>query len=164
MQAPKGTGTEQITAALPADAACAGGASKNKCLASFTTAGGFGNCVVVQQGGTAGNASTAAAPTTGATATDGQGNNQGKGNAANNGKTVPREVGLETPGTLSAYFTHTSCVDFVVRAIGVIPSSVLLPICSTWLPFAIHILSNSLHGRKIVFKELNSDSLWMNLF
>ena len=34
---------------LPAGTTCTGGASKNLCLVSFTTAGGFGNCVVVQQ-------------------------------------------------------------------------------------------------------------------
>lgn len=77
-QAPTGTGTEQITAALPAGAACAGGATKNLCLASFTTAGGFGNCVVVQQGGAAaGNATTNAVPVTG-----GNANSVTKGNAA----------------------------------------------------------------------------------
>lgn len=79
IKAPTGTGTEQITAALPAGAACAGGATKNLCLASFTTAGGFGNCVVVQQGGAvAGNATTNTAP-----AAAGNGNSATKGKAVN---------------------------------------------------------------------------------
>jgi hypothetical protein len=59
--APATTGTEKITASLPAGTTCTGGASKNKCLASFTTAGGFGNCVVVQQGAGGGAAAGAAA-------------------------------------------------------------------------------------------------------
>ncbi|KAI0366962.1 hypothetical protein BV20DRAFT_608802 [Pilatotrama ljubarskyi] len=44
-QNPTSTGTQQLVVQLPAGAACSGGASKNKCLVSFTTAGGFGNCV-----------------------------------------------------------------------------------------------------------------------
>ncbi|KAH9889034.1 hypothetical protein C8Q73DRAFT_612976, partial [Cubamyces lactineus] len=46
---PSGTGSQQLVIQLPAGTKCSGGASKDKCLASFTTAGGFGNCVVVQQ-------------------------------------------------------------------------------------------------------------------
>jgi hypothetical protein len=57
--APASTGTEKITASLPAGTTCTGGASGDLCLASFKTAGGFGNCVVVQQG--AGGAATGAA-------------------------------------------------------------------------------------------------------
>jgi hypothetical protein len=48
--APTDQATEKVTASLPAGTKCTGGASGNLCLASFTTAGGFGNCVVVQQG------------------------------------------------------------------------------------------------------------------
>ncbi|KAG5646359.1 hypothetical protein DXG03_003682 [Asterophora parasitica] len=51
--APANTGSEQIIASLPPGTKCTGGAKKNKCLASFKTAAGFGNCVVVQQGGAA---------------------------------------------------------------------------------------------------------------
>ncbi|KAI1784551.1 hypothetical protein LXA43DRAFT_1101278 [Ganoderma leucocontextum] len=43
---PTNVGSEQLTIALPQ--ACQGGASKNKCLVLLKTAGGFGNCVVVQ--------------------------------------------------------------------------------------------------------------------
>ncbi|ORY10277.1 hypothetical protein BCR34DRAFT_485959 [Clohesyomyces aquaticus] len=57
--APAATGTEKITASLPAGTKCTGGAAGNLCLASFKTLGGFGNCVVVQQGG-AGAAAAAA--------------------------------------------------------------------------------------------------------
>ncbi|EFQ31230.1 uncharacterized protein GLRG_06374 [Colletotrichum graminicola M1.001] len=57
--APASTGTEKIVASLPAGTKCTGGASKNLCIASFTTAGGFGNCVVVQQAGGGSNAAAA---------------------------------------------------------------------------------------------------------
>jgi hypothetical protein len=68
-QAPATTGTEQVTASLPAGITCTGGATGNKCLVSFKTAGGFGNCVVVQQGNvTAAGANTGAAATTGVNA------------------------------------------------------------------------------------------------
>ena len=50
-QAPTSVGNQSIVAVLPTGTKCAGGASKNLCLASFTTAAGFGNCVVVEQGG-----------------------------------------------------------------------------------------------------------------
>ncbi|KAF5379140.1 hypothetical protein D9615_005960 [Tricholomella constricta] len=84
--APTSTGSEQITASLPAGTKCTGGASGNLCLASFKTAGGFGNCVVVQQGAAAAAADSAAAsggaaaiPATGATgATTGNGRQTAK--------------------------------------------------------------------------------------
>ncbi|KAH7067447.1 hypothetical protein BKA63DRAFT_118097 [Paraphoma chrysanthemicola] len=88
--APAATGTEQVTASLPAGTKCTGGASGNLCLASFKTAAGFGNCVVVQQGvgggaaaGAANNGNTAAGNTgTAAGNTNGKGN----GNLKNNGQ------------------------------------------------------------------------------
>jgi len=48
---PSNVGSEQITATLPAGTKCTGGKNKNLCLASVTTTAGFGNCVVIQQGG-----------------------------------------------------------------------------------------------------------------
>jgi hypothetical protein len=45
--APTSTGDVQITVQMPAGTACMGGATGNKCLVSFKSAGGFGNCVVV---------------------------------------------------------------------------------------------------------------------
>ncbi|TFY65758.1 hypothetical protein EVG20_g5331 [Dentipellis fragilis] len=48
--APATTGSQQIVGSLPAGTKCTGGKSGNLCLVSLTTAGGFGNCVVVQQG------------------------------------------------------------------------------------------------------------------
>lgn len=84
VQAPTSTGTEQITAALPANAKCAGGAAKNLCLVSFTSVGGFGNCVVIQQDGAASNGNTTAA----ASATDGNAASSAKGNAFKGGKTA----------------------------------------------------------------------------
>jgi hypothetical protein len=65
--APATTGTQKITASLPAGTKCTGGASGDLCLASFTTAGGFGNCVVVQQG--AGGGAAAGGANTGNAAT-----------------------------------------------------------------------------------------------
>ncbi|OJT04048.1 hypothetical protein TRAPUB_5284 [Trametes pubescens] len=47
--APTVVGYQPLTVQLPAGLECAGGASADKCLVSFTTAGSFGNCVVVQQ-------------------------------------------------------------------------------------------------------------------
>jgi hypothetical protein len=70
--APATTGTEKITASLPAGTTCTGGASGNLCLVSFKTAAGFGNCVVVQQGAGGGAAAGAGAGT-------------GNANAGNNG-------------------------------------------------------------------------------
>ncbi|KAI0351877.1 hypothetical protein OH77DRAFT_1410258 [Trametes cingulata] len=66
---PASTGTQQLVVQLPAGAACSGGASKNKCLVSFTTAGGFGNCVVVQQGAAGAAAAAGAGNATKASAT-----------------------------------------------------------------------------------------------
>ncbi|KAF8068977.1 hypothetical protein FPV67DRAFT_1415070 [Lyophyllum atratum] len=66
--APATTGSEQITATLPAGTKCTGGAAGNLCLASFKTAGGFGNCVVVQQGAAAAAGGAAGAATPGAAA------------------------------------------------------------------------------------------------
>jgi hypothetical protein len=70
--APASTGTEKITASLPAGTTCTGGASGDLCLASFKTAGGFGNCVVVQQGaaGAAAGGAAAGGAATGAAASN----------------------------------------------------------------------------------------------
>jgi len=58
--APKKIGqVSQLSVSLPAGTKCTGGASKDLCLVSFKSASGFGNCVVVKQGG-AGAASTKA--------------------------------------------------------------------------------------------------------
>lgn len=54
--------------ALPKGLTCTGGATKNKCLVSFTTAGGFGNCAVVQTAAGAKQAVPAAAGKKGKTA------------------------------------------------------------------------------------------------
>ncbi|EIN08521.1 hypothetical protein PUNSTDRAFT_103395 [Punctularia strigosozonata HHB-11173 SS5] len=85
--APTDVGSQQLVVSLPANTACTGGKAGNLCLASFTTAGGFGNCVVVAQAGAAAAAgnntvaatgsAAAAAATTAAAAT---------GNATTTGK------------------------------------------------------------------------------
>ncbi|KAH9921249.1 uncharacterized protein BXZ73DRAFT_51960 [Epithele typhae] len=46
-KSPKSVDSEQLTVQLPAGMSCSG--TGGKCLVSFKTAGGFGNCVVVQQ-------------------------------------------------------------------------------------------------------------------
>jgi len=84
--APTSTGSEQITAALPAGTKCTGGKAGNLCLASFKTAGGFGNCVVVSQGA----AAAAAAPATGGAA------------AATAASTLNKAAGTRKPRALRA--------------------------------------------------------------
>lgn len=69
--APTDVGSQQIAVQLPPGTTCSGGAGSDLCLVSFTTAGGFGNCVVVQQGAAAVNGTAAANSTaTAATAAD----------------------------------------------------------------------------------------------
>ncbi|KAI9063835.1 hypothetical protein FKP32DRAFT_1666283 [Trametes sanguinea] len=65
---PSGTGSQQLVVQLPQNAQCSGGATKDKCLVSFTTAGGFGNCVVVQQAASSGSANKANASAASGTA------------------------------------------------------------------------------------------------
>lgn len=57
-------GSQQLTVQLPAGTKCTGPSGGTGCIVSFTTAGGFGNCVAVQQkaaASTNNNAGTAAA-------------------------------------------------------------------------------------------------------
>ncbi|KAI0819577.1 hypothetical protein BC628DRAFT_1332449 [Trametes gibbosa] len=75
---PGATGSQQLVVQMPSGAACTGGASKNKCLVSFTTAGGFGNCVVVTQ--------AAGAP-------QGSGDDQNKGQGQGKGKGANQSTG-----------------------------------------------------------------------
>jgi len=58
--APPSAGSQQITVKMPAGTKCTGGKSGNLCLMSMTTDGGFGNCVVVKQGGAVAGNSTSA--------------------------------------------------------------------------------------------------------
>ncbi|RPD61106.1 hypothetical protein L226DRAFT_570836 [Lentinus tigrinus ALCF2SS1-7] len=78
VKSPKTTGSVQLVVQMPAGTTCTGGATGDKCLVTFKTAGGFGNCVVVQQGAAAGGnaaaAGTAAAGTS-ASGTDTTGTN-----------------------------------------------------------------------------------------
>ncbi|TCD63495.1 hypothetical protein EIP91_005354 [Steccherinum ochraceum] len=88
--APTDVGTQQITAQLPANTKCAA----SGCLVAFKTAGGFGNCVVVKQGGaaatgantnanaTAATGTAAAGTASGAVATATDSNVNGSGNGA----------------------------------------------------------------------------------
>lgn len=62
--APKTTGSVQVSGTLPAGTTCTGGNDGASCLVSFTTAGGFGNCVLVSQGAGAAAAGNAAANAT----------------------------------------------------------------------------------------------------
>jgi len=68
IQSPTTTGAVALSIQLPAGTACTGGATGNKCLVSLTTAGKFGNCVVVSTG--AAGAAPAAAVGTNTTTTD----------------------------------------------------------------------------------------------
>ncbi|KAI9065248.1 hypothetical protein FKP32DRAFT_1674893 [Trametes sanguinea] len=97
-KSPTGTGSQQLVVQMPAGTACTGGATGDKCLVSFVTAGGFGNCVVVQSAtaaagagnstaaGTAASgtaaAGTAATGTTGTTGTTAKGKGKKKAKAA----------------------------------------------------------------------------------
>lgn len=65
--APSSAGTQQLKVTMPAGTTCTGGKTKNLCLMSFITDGGFGNCVVAQQ---AGKSTTPATHTSASTATD----------------------------------------------------------------------------------------------
>ena len=79
---------------MPAGTTCSGGATGDKCLVSFKTAGNFGNCVVVQQAAAGGNATAgaaeagtdgtavASAASTAATATGTKSNNANNGQEA----------------------------------------------------------------------------------
>jgi len=62
---PKVGETAQLSVSLPAGTKCTGGASKDLCLVSFKSTSGFGNCVVVKQGGAGAGAGAASnkAPT-----------------------------------------------------------------------------------------------------
>jgi len=64
--APSSTGTVQVSGTLPSGTKCTGGKDGASCLVSFTTAGGFGNCILISQGG---NAATNKATGTDATTT-----------------------------------------------------------------------------------------------
>lgn len=68
IQSPTTTGAVALSIQLPAGTTCTGGATGNKCLVSLTTAGKFGNCVVVSTG--AAGAAPAAAVGTNTTTTD----------------------------------------------------------------------------------------------
>ena len=50
IKAPTDVTSQQLTLSLPAGTKCTGGVDKASCLVSLTTAGGFGNCVLVSQG------------------------------------------------------------------------------------------------------------------
>ncbi|KAG8998492.1 hypothetical protein FRB94_000592 [Tulasnella sp. JGI-2019a] len=71
VKSPTTVGSVPITVQLPAGTTCTGGAAGDLCLASFTSAGGFGNCVVVKQAGAAASTTAAAAATTAATGATG---------------------------------------------------------------------------------------------
>ena len=86
-QAPTNVGSQPLTVQLPAGTTCSGGAGKNTCLVSFTTAGGFGNCVAVTQGTAAAAGGNAAASSAAAgTAATGTAATGTTGTAAATGK------------------------------------------------------------------------------
>ncbi|EJC99808.1 uncharacterized protein FOMMEDRAFT_127988 [Fomitiporia mediterranea MF3/22] len=79
--APASTGSVQVSGTLPSGTKCTGGTDGASCLVSFTTAGKFGNCVLVSQGGGA-KANNAAGNVAGPSTkgNDGNANNNAKGN------------------------------------------------------------------------------------
>lgn len=90
--APSSAGTQQLTVTMPAGTTCKGGKTGNLCLMSFTTDGGFGNCVVGQQGGAAGaQAGNATAPATGTGVAAGNSTATGGGSLAS-GKAAMKKV------------------------------------------------------------------------
>jgi hypothetical protein len=112
-KSPTSTGSQQLSVALPAGTTCTGGAGKNKCLVSFKTAGNFGNCVAVTNGGAAAAAPAAAAPapaaaaagvaatTGGAAAVAGAAaaaNRQGQGNGGGRGRKGANRNGANRNG------------------------------------------------------------------
>ena len=94
--APSTTGSVQVSGTLPAGTTCTGGSDGASCLVSFTTAGGFGNCVLVSQGGAGGGGATnAAAAGTNASGTTRTGNGRtGNGRNRNNNARVAVSVFL----------------------------------------------------------------------
>jgi len=91
--APTNVGSEPIVAALPAGTKCTGGAAGNLCLASFTTAGGFGNCVVVSQGAAAGSTAAASNSTAAAAGGDAAASNSTSADAAASSSTTTSTTG-----------------------------------------------------------------------
>ncbi|KAJ8454587.1 hypothetical protein ONZ51_g12944 [Trametes cubensis] len=98
-----GTGSQQLVIQLPSGTKCSGGASKDKCLASFTTAGGFGNCVVVQQSAgsasgndaqasTASSAATPSAASSTAPAASASASAKGKGSKGKSKEQIEEEI------------------------------------------------------------------------
>ncbi|OBZ73251.1 hypothetical protein A0H81_07016 [Grifola frondosa] len=77
-ESPTAVGSQTLTVQLPSDTTCTGGTAGNLCLVSFTTAGGFGNCVVVQQ-------DTAATGSTGGSTGNGNSGSTGNSNAGSTG-------------------------------------------------------------------------------
>lgn len=94
--APSTTGSVQVSGTLPAGTTCTGGSDGASCLVSFTTAGGFGNCVLVSQGGAGGGGATnAAAAGANASGTTRTGNGRtGNGRNRNNNARVAVSVFL----------------------------------------------------------------------
>ncbi|KAI0644294.1 hypothetical protein C8Q79DRAFT_1002186 [Trametes meyenii] len=90
---PSSTGSQQLVVQLPSGTTCKGGASKDKCLVSFTTAGGFGNCVVVQQDTASPAANNAKSSAAGSSAS---------ANGATTATDVPKTVAGKAVGTSAA--------------------------------------------------------------
>ncbi|KAI0077357.1 hypothetical protein K474DRAFT_1674898 [Panus rudis PR-1116 ss-1] len=98
--APSNVGSQEVTVQMPAGTTCDG----TGCLAAFTTAGGFGNCVLVQSGaaGAAGNSTTGAnnAATGAAAAAATTGNGRGRGRKAKNAQRA--DIDIRAVGTRAA--------------------------------------------------------------
>ncbi|KAK7053015.1 hypothetical protein VNI00_004336 [Paramarasmius palmivorus] len=91
-------GSDTLIVQMPQGVACTGGASGNKCLMSFESLGGFGNCVVVEQQQAAG-----AVANSGVAANNGAaGVATGAGNTAISGTGAVGNAGAAgAPGTVA---------------------------------------------------------------
>jgi len=91
---PTQAGSQAITMQMPAGTTCSGGKSKNLCMVALQTKGGFGNCVVVQQGGAAGN-STADATSAGGNSTVTPAGGASNGTASADGSKTGKNKGAK---------------------------------------------------------------------
>ncbi|KAF5373014.1 hypothetical protein D9758_001621 [Tetrapyrgos nigripes] len=100
--APTAVGSQQIVAALPAGTKCTGGAAGNRCLVAFKTTAGFGNCVVVSQGGAAGTAAGTGAGAANTGAATGAANGNATTGAATSAANGNANAGAANAGAANA--------------------------------------------------------------
>ncbi|OBZ67525.1 hypothetical protein A0H81_12584 [Grifola frondosa] len=110
-RSPTDVGSQPLTVQLPAGTTCTGGTAGNLCLMSLTTAGKFGNCVVVQQGATtaASTGSANATSTDSATSTNSTTSTDSTAGSVNAGNSTTTAINsTSTDGTTSTDSTAGS--------------------------------------------------------